>query len=673
MPPRKRKAEEQAGTTPKKSKKDQLAEARARARAWADEEMKKKAGGSKVSSAKKAPAKSPPAKSPARAPARSPVRASASSRMASPRRASPAARPTKKPVTPKSSASKPSVAQRTAEARARAKVWAAAEAAKKLAGSKKNVRATKPPQEPSRMDSDDDLDMADRKDDMEPDDIESDQDDDMKPVAEPDYDDDDDDDAVVQVVPPARVRPASAPYVPPAAPLPFGSPGRPTTLKNTAAYANKEDLPPTMGQSDVNHHMKNMHEQETQKKLFLERQVQEQVLANAMAQTPQTMEQQDVVKFMQQQQPPQYRQYAHMHPDEYEPKRGRPYVKGLLILAAAGAIVAALVSGNVFGSTSTVEPTTRALQKLPPCFVDNYDYADVENPPKSPFECDKSLKRIPCPGRCADGHLLFCQEKYLTTALDGSRCVLSVSSNETLAQVESLLTNWTTQSFCDLAGVEFARKRSKAPVFPLTKVIENIQVDKAILDLSSDFVVEQEEDGEYFVGLSDEYADTKFVIPTVCWLSLLTVDFAFAAAGRCLGMVISTLSTVFRIGVAYPTVSLVCLVVLLVIIYTRRREALQKKMLVDVANIRQLAYKHMMEETQEHVVLHLRDGIAMDLHPTSKSARSYVILKVWPRVVADVRLDNRIRKTSRKFGGKPRDIWQWVATPSSSRNLQSNQ
>ena len=116
-------------------------------------------------------------------------------------------------------------------------------------------------------------------------------------------------------------------------------------------------------------------------------------------------------------------------------------------------------------------------------------------------------------------------------------------------------------------------------------------------------------------------------------------------------------------SMAYPWVSLVCLIVLLALRRYRQRKAEYQVLLADVANVRHLAYQKLMADSLEHVVLHLRDEVALDLYPTSKSERSYLILKVWPRVVADVRLDNRVHKTNQLLQGKPRDVWQWVATP----------
>jgi len=386
---------------------------------------------------------------------------------------------------------------------------------------------------------------------------------------------------------------------------------------------------------------------ELQEKEALELRIRQQVLQNTLMSSP-TAEQNDVVRFMQQQQPPQFQQYEYHSQSEPEKKRGRPYLMCVSLLAVVAAVVAALANLDI---PSVARDTSTAL---PPCFLDNYEFADGANPPESPFKCDPSLERVECPGKCAGGHLFFCVGEPLTTAPDGSGCILNSSANTTLRYYADLLTNWTIQSYCSVEGHELAHKRSKAPVFPLAE-----GMDAELIALSGDFVLE---DGG-LVGLSDEYADTKLALPTMCWVSLFTLDLIKTIGSYTVHILRHTSSILFRVGKAYPLISVLCLAVVLVLVYTRRRSAQQSRLIADVAAIRHLAYQRMMQDaSDEHVVLHLRDGIAMDAYPTSQRMRHYVIAKVWPRVVADVRLDNRVKKMHRSIEGKPRDVWQWVAS-----------
>ena len=62
-----------------------------------------------------------------------------------------------------------------------------------------------------------------------------------------------------------------------------------------------------------------------------------------------------------------------------------------------------------------------------------------------------------------------------------------------------------------------------------------------------------------------------------------------------------------------------------------------------------------------HIVLHIRDGIAMQLYPHSRKERQSLINEIWPKIVNMVQYDTRVRKTKKMVDGKPRDVWQWVA------------
>lgn len=260
----------------------------------------------------------------------------------------------------------------------------------------------------------------------------------------------------------------------------------------------------------------------------------------------------------------------------------------------------------------------------------------------------------------------------MEVADDGSGCVLNEAANATIAKVEAMLANWTTENFCSFDGVDFAQKSTikAGVVFPLTKVSDEIDVDTILLWKSNIFMLEKA-DEDIFIGLSDEYVDTKLTIPTMCWIGLVAADTLTTIFTSTFYAGVHTASTILVVAFAYPLISFVCLTLLLAITWARRYEKARKKLAADVANVRQLAYQRMMSDSSEHVVLHLRDGIAMDMHPTSKSDRSYLILKVWPRVVTDVRLDNRVLKTNRMVVGKPRDVWQWAAAPSKATALET--
>jgi hypothetical protein len=123
--------------------------------------------------------------------------------------------------------------------------------------------------------------------------------------------------------------------------------------------------------------------------------------------------------------------------------------------------------------------------------------------------------------------------------------------------------------------------------------------------------------------------------------------------------------SVLKLTLAFPLASVIVLLILWGVYAFRKRRRERQNLMQDVASVRQLTYIKLKEDvSKEHIVLHLRDEVAMDMYPTSKSKRAYIIHKVWPRVVADVKHDNRVLKANTLFQGTPRDVWQWTASTS---------
>jgi hypothetical protein len=114
---------------------------------------------------------------------------------------------------------------------------------------------------------------------------------------------------------------------------------------------------------------------------------------------------------------------------------------------------------------------------------------------------------------------------------------------------------------------------------------------------------------------------------------------------------------------AYPFASLVGLLVVFIVKSGREFQRYRSKLVRDIAEARQMVYTVLKQSPSEsHIVLHIRDELAMTLFPNGKSQRRYLIKDVWPRLVPDFQQDNRVRKSKKVIGGKPRDVWQWVAS-----------
>jgi len=247
---------------------------------------------------------------------------------------------------------------------------------------------------------------------------------------------------------------------------------------------------------------------------------------------------------------------------------------------------------------------------------------------------------------------------------------LTTAANASLSSVEELLVGWTIKHYCSAEGCEFATKLdSDVPVFP-TSVIEakGMPVDLDLLN-ESEMLVSSKVDDEILVGLSGGYVTNHLDFPLGCWLSLGAWNVASLSVSMLTGSIVLVASTLWNATLAYPLVSFLSLVALWIIRLYRLRAARRLALIRDTAEVKHMVYDQLMSIPAEHVVLHVRDGIAHDLFPNSKKDRQAIVRRVWPRVVADVRSDNRVLKANKMVQGVPRDVWQWVATPAKGKRV----
>lgn len=331
-------------------------------------------------------------------------------------------------------------------------------------------------------------------------------------------------------------------------------------------------------------------------------------------------------------------------------------LKALIIpvVVAIGAYFAFLHPGS--GALKSVKPSEPVK---PPCFLSDPDKAQAL------FNCDRDKGILHCPegGVCSRGQLTSCIDPYMAVAETLDQCVPSSETNATLADVEALLTEWTVEQTCSLAGAAHPINSpdTRAPFFDVSLIKEQLDVDESMLSLSDSFVVVSGND-ESLIGFTDDYVDNKLVVPFWCYCGLL----AFGTLEMILSIMfyVGTLVTevFFNMTMAFPLATGGLLVSLWTVWTIRKKRNERKQLRHDVATVRELTYGKLIEDVKvEHFVIHLRDGVAMDLYPTSKTKRTYIINKVWPRVVADVKQDNRVLKSTKMLLGTPRDIWQWTA------------
>ena len=342
--------------------------------------------------------------------------------------------------------------------------------------------------------------------------------------------------------------------------------------------------------------------------------------------------------------------------------------KGLL-----GAIIVGVLSYFLMVDEGSLHsPLTQPQMEMvnlvdpPPCFENTKPVYESET---GEILSACNAGGAPCPdwGVCEGGELVQCRSKFHQVSANKAGCILSTQTNQTIDTITDLLEAWTEEELCSLDTFE------KYPMFAYSKVQLASPNEVAVNTLTQSiletaFVTERRGDGLH-LGLAYDLE-----LPFLCRMSS-TFKLALAAIGSLFIVAFhSLLSFLLSLGwntvSTYPLISLIGLVVVVIVKRIRNYRAYRSKLVCDIAQARQMAYEFLQNyNTQSHVVLHIRDEIAMNLYPYSNAKRQYLIHDVWPRLIPDLKADNRIRKSTKVMEGKPRDVWQWVAVASTKKEV----
>ena len=424
----------------------------------------------------------------------------------------------------------------------------------------------------------------------------------------------------------------------------------------------------------------------------LEKLIQEQVMVNALASASSPVATMDLSMLSSS---PSTKQPI-MYDDEPVPVTNtrRPYLMcvAIVFVSLCGFLVVLLLAGAT-GSAPVSAPTG-----LPPCFISTNDdddkptggVEDIEpecvpgsgpgvngtcpEPSDTPQKvCDDTVPAVECPkwSICAGGLLESCPSPSRQPSVEGNACVFTAKANESLALIEESVINWTLQYHCDSSGCDFAEEGTGvAPVFPITRLpMPYPGLNSELIEGSEILTKSRREDGSAFVGLTEEYFSTRLEFPVLCQLTLVLLSILAVVLEGGSFVFTWVTSSAWSWTVAHPVITFVGLVAVWVArtVHTRRRQ--RAKLVRDAANVKQMVYEQLMQGPTVHAVLHIRDGVANDMSPNSREGRQYVIKKVWPRVVADIRCDNRVMKANKMIQGTPHDVWKWIATPNKGKKV----
>lgn len=313
-----------------------------------------------------------------------------------------------------------------------------------------------------------------------------------------------------------------------------------------------------------------------------------------------------------------------------------------------GACLAAILSYVIMKVDGTLESAPGAT----PCFKDNMGVGENGEIMNSCTETEG----VECPdgGSCMYGKLVKCPSKHYRITENKDDCVLTDVSMKSVTIIQDVLEQWTLEQGCHLAATEY-------PMFAYDKVqLANPSVlainPLELSILENQFRTERRE-RDLYIGLPSDF---KLNAPFTCQIAsaLKTITGGFASV--CIAGIHFILAIILEFFLAYPLITTVGLAFLYLIRRILKYRADRKKLARDVDEMRKFAYEYLEDSPGEsHVVLHIRDHIVVNLFP--KSQRQYLIKEVWPRVVPELKYDNRVRKSTKVVMGQPRDVWQWVA------------
>lgn len=335
-------------------------------------------------------------------------------------------------------------------------------------------------------------------------------------------------------------------------------------------------------------------------------------------------------------------------------------------LLAKGAIVSAIIAILLYIVNFTTLLGTGMNNETPTldCFLDST--------PGRSIACPEG-NGVPCPtgGVCLDGELVECSSLFHNVSVAKDSCIVAEQYKILTAALMDELEDQAKQA-CLGSNFPIVKYATMLQAQPEMLVEESPELVQLVLEVA--FYVENDDENGLYIGLPDDH---RLALPMSCHLS----D-AFKGSLETIGSIVVkfmlSLWSVFLIflGVlwnctlAYPLSSLIGFMTVCAIAAIKRADDAKRKKILCIANMRQMAYSTLQDNPQcPHLVVHIRDEIAFCLAENHKKERRYLIKDIWPTVVSDIKLDNRVRKSQRMVDGVPSDAWQWVAatTPKSTR------
>eukprot|EP00956_Cyclotella_meneghiniana_P012988 scaffold18576_cov51-Cyclotella_meneghiniana.AAC.2 len=348
------------------------------------------------------------------------------------------------------------------------------------------------------------------------------------------------------------------------------------------------------------------------------------------------------------------------------------------------------------------------------CFIDHP--ADFFVPGESSsvdFNC--AGKFVPCPqwGRCHGGVLQDCNHagnelsgarkelagaSRFTPNSKGSACVPTEVATDFLDFAKEVLMSMTVSQHCniwDKLGKADVIESSDEQSYPLFRIEKVVYAMKTLADSRNvTFSIEawteflmwlepvdpssltygsfsaNEEIIIDAVGLSNGVSLDSLPFPLSCYIRSISWDL--------FTLLFSVVGYLARSGLRNLYNHPISSVVALVLFYITKLYLQRKRRLNQIYEL----FPHVLETTYDrlaeldnnegYAALLLRDDIGRDMYPTDLAKRAFLYNDVWPRIIAEIHSDNRVRKFRKEANGKNLEHWDLHKQSKQGRRLRKS-
>ena len=369
-------------------------------------------------------------------------------------------------------------------------------------------------------------------------------------------------------------------------------------------------------------------------------------------------------------------------------------------------LTTAYYQGYFVPTETFITPANTLEEDRVHCFID-YPHSDVfsndgDQNLYDERKCEGRHKQCPQWGRCRAGKLLDCIDGAGTFAglnlfvpnENGDECAVSPEANDLVGVVKDILVGITADQFChtEVDGV-MLKNDDTFPLFRFEKVAARMRDlhEGRFAFVSSDLLLwlspAFDSNLVRFGSLSDDYegdfdgmslgqgiSPDSLSLPSGCRMKLLFSELLGYLSTYAFALLKYMASVFLYLVWQYPIHSFGAMAFWYLFLVIQRKRKHRAKVRELVTIVREAAYDRLSEcdDHTGYAALLLRDDVGNEMYPTSFAQRQFVNDYVWPRVVLEVRADNRVRKFRKMTAGKELEHWDFAIQSKKGRRLRKS-